>query len=151
MHVRRASVEDSPALARARASLIGETPTGPWLNTLEQHIATEISDRRMAAFLIDAHHGDHVVSCALGTIQQGLPGPGYDGQYGYVHLVWTLSEYRCRGYGRAVTTALLRWLEEQGCPLVTLNTSTAAADLYLSLGFTPNDKAMRWVRRRAKV
>ncbi|MGW4895860.1 GNAT family N-acetyltransferase [Kitasatospora sp. NPDC004240] len=53
-----------------------------------------------------------------------------------------------RGYARAAVQALLDWLAEQGCGLVTLNASDDGAPLYRSLGFTPNERAMRLIQHR---
>ncbi|MFF2545143.1 GNAT family N-acetyltransferase [Kitasatospora sp. NPDC058063] len=96
----------------------------------------------MAGFIVDGPAG-HLVSAALGSIYRAPPGPTYSGRTGYVHLVLTTQGHRRKGNGGAVTASLLAWFWDQGCGLVSLNTSTDGARLYHSLGFETNTRSMR--------
>ncbi|WP_159073526.1 hypothetical protein [Streptomyces sp. RTd22] len=56
--------------------MINEAPEDPWFAALEQHLAEGLANgTHMAAFVVYGPE-NCLASCALGAIQQGLPGPG---------------------------------------------------------------------------
>ncbi|WP_035799830.1 GNAT family N-acetyltransferase [Kitasatospora mediocidica] len=144
MNVRPASPDDAAELARIHAAMVGVDLTGPWRDRLAQYLRGQLGGDRLGAFVIDAPAGG-LAACAIGVVHQGLPGPDHAGVFGQVQTVVTEQPFRRRGYGRAVTRALVEWLTRQGCTLVTLSASDDGAPLYASLGFTPNRRAMRLV------
>ncbi|MGW1179732.1 N-acetyltransferase family protein [Streptomyces drozdowiczii] len=146
MNVRPASPDDAEELARIHADMVGADTTGPWRDRLAEYLRQHLGGARLAAFVVDAPEGG-LVACAMGAIHQGLPGPDHAGIFGQIQTVATEQRFRRRGYGRAVTRALVDWLTAQGCTLLNLTASDAGRPLYASLGFTPNARAMRLVEK----
>ena len=64
------------------------------------------------------------------------------GLEGYVISVFTAPEWRKHGMARAIMTAILDYLKKEGIPAVTLRATEQGRPLYLSLGFTPDDRTM---------
>lgn len=142
MNVRLASPDDAEELARIHAEMVGVDITGPWRDQLADHLRERLGGHRLAAFVVDDPDGG-LAACAIGVVHQGLPGPGHGGVFGQIQTVVTEQRFRRRGYGRAVTKALVDWLTGQGCTLLNLAASDAGRTLYASLGFTPHTRAMR--------
>ncbi|MFE0460313.1 GNAT family N-acetyltransferase [Kitasatospora sp. NPDC058965] len=140
--MRPASPDDAEELARMHAELVGVDPTGPWRDRLADHLRQHLGGNRIAAFVVDDQAGS-LAACAIGVVHRGLPGPDHIGVFGQIQTVVTEQPFRRRGYGRAVTEALVHWLSEQGCTLLSLTASDTGKPLYASLGFTPNPRAMR--------
>ncbi|MEU5009048.1 GNAT family N-acetyltransferase [Streptomyces sp. NPDC021749] len=139
---RRAVAADAGELGRMRAALVEDV--GPWNLRLIQFFRENVESDRMAAFVVDRPGG--LAACASGTVTRSVPGPDHEGVVGYIHTVYTDPEYRRRGYGRAVTQALMDWLAECGCTLLTLNASDEGEPMYRALGFGVNRRAMRLIR-----
>ena len=136
--VRRATAADADELARLAAGLVQDT--GAWTSRLTAFFRSQVETDRVAAFVIDRPGG--LAACASATITHSIPGPGHDGTYAHIHTVYTAPDYRLRGYARATVRALVDWLTQQGCGLITLSASEDGAPLYRSLGFTTNERAM---------
>ncbi|UQA97488.1 GNAT family N-acetyltransferase [Streptomyces halobius] len=103
MDVGPANPDDAVALALAE--LTNQDLAGPWFAELHAHIADGLTTgTTLAAYVVDNPAGG-LAACALGSIHQGLPGPGYNGRTGHIHLVVTAPAFRHRGYATAVTTA----------------------------------------------
>ncbi|GAA1230787.1 hypothetical protein GCM10009665_21480 [Kitasatospora nipponensis] len=126
--------------------MVGVDIAGPWRDRLADHLRERLGGELVAAFVIDAPAGG-LAACAIGVVHQGLPGPDHVGVFGQVQTVVTEQPFRRRGYGRAVTCALVEWLTGQGCTLLNLATSDAGRELYVSLGFTSNPCSMRLIAR----
>ncbi|GAA1964688.1 GNAT family N-acetyltransferase [Kitasatospora viridis] len=126
--------------------MVGVDTSGPWRDRLAEYLRSQLGGDRVAAFVIEGPGGD-ITACAIGLVHQGLPGPDHAGIFGQVQTVVTGWPFRRRGYGRAVTYALVEWLTDQGCTLLTLTASDVGAPLYASLGFTPSPRTMRLVLR----
>ncbi|THA71981.1 GNAT family N-acetyltransferase [Streptomyces sp. A0958] len=122
--------------------MVGVDTIGPWRDRLADHLREHLGGDRLAAFVVDDPDGG-LAACAIGLVHQGLPGPDHAGVFGQIQTVVTGRRFRRRGYGRAVTNALVDWLTGQGCTLLNLTASEAGRPLYASLGFTPNARAMR--------
>ncbi len=153
--VRRAGTADAAQLMALRGVMLGSIGGGAplhgdWQITgaglLGERLARE--DRTLAAFVVDRPDGPGLAACAVGQVDQRLPGPGDPtGLRGYVYNVATDPAYRRRGFSRACMTALLDWFEGAGVGVVDLRASIEGEPLYASLGFTRTpDPAMR--RRR---
>jgi GNAT superfamily N-acetyltransferase len=69
-----------------------------------------------------------------------LHNPG--GLEGYVISVFTAPEWRRQGMSRAIMNAILDYLRSKGITKVTLRATEQGRPLYLSLGFTPDDRVM---------
>ncbi|MDH6109913.1 GNAT superfamily N-acetyltransferase [Kitasatospora sp. MAP12-15] len=128
------------------AEMVGTDLDGAWKVGLADFLECHLVRDRVAAFVVD-DPGGGLASCALGVVHRGLPGPDHEGVFGVIHTVVTAPEFRRRGYGRAVTEALVAWLTGRGCTLLNLNASDDGAPLYASLGFRVNPRAMRLVGR----
>lgn len=142
--MRLASPGDAAELARIHAAMVEVDTTGPWRQELADHLREQLGGDRLAAFVIDDPTGG-IAACAIGVVHQGLPGPDHAGVFGQVQTVVTEQPFRRRGYGRAVTVALVEWLTGRGCTLLNLTASDEGRPLYESLGFVQNPRAMRLV------
>jgi GNAT superfamily N-acetyltransferase len=64
------------------------------------------------------------------------------GLEGYVLSVFTAPEWRKQGMARGIMTAIIAYLREKGIAGVTLRATEEGCPLYLSLGFSPDDRTM---------
>jgi len=73
----------------------------------------------------------------------------HNGTNGSIEFVSTLSEYRKRGIGTAVSVAAICGLREKGLSLVTLRSCSEAIHMYRKLGFKPyyNQIIMKYERK----
>ncbi|MET8149581.1 GNAT family N-acetyltransferase [Actinoplanes sp. NPDC049668] len=133
---RRAGVEDAAELIRLRTVML--EATGPWLAPGADILRRQLSDPAdlVAAFVVDRPDGSGLAACAVGAIDERLPGPNDPtGLRGYVYNVATDPEYRRRGYSRACMGALLSWYGRRGVAAVDLRASPEGEPLYAALGF----------------
>jgi ribosomal protein S18 acetylase RimI-like enzyme len=133
----------SPGASSPGAPAPGVPAPDGWMATgaalLRTHLISGV-EARMAAFVVDRDDRQGIAACAVGQIDQRLPGPGDPtGRRGYVYNVATHAEYRRRGYSRACMESLLRWFEESGVGVVDLRASGDGEPLYTSLGFRRTD------------
>ncbi|MFF1844122.1 GNAT family N-acetyltransferase [Streptomyces sp. NPDC058232] len=141
--VRRANLDDVPALVRMRALMLSDMgmQTGdadaPW----RAASALWFSERlrlpdEFAAFLVtDPELG--VVASAVGACDVHAPSPADpSGLHGHISNVSTDPRRRRRGYARAGLDALLTWFrEETPVTVINLNATGDGAGLYESFGF----------------
>ena len=66
----------------------------------------------------------------------------HQGLEGYVMSVFTAPEWREQGIARVIMTAILDYLRMKGISVVTLRATEQGRPMYLSLGFTPDDRTM---------
>ncbi|GAA3342779.1 GNAT family N-acetyltransferase [Amorphoplanes nipponensis] len=152
IEARRAGMEDAAELLRLRSVMLAAVRPGlddpqSWIGPgvpVVRRLLAEQPDT-MAAFVVDAPGGPGLAACAVGTIDQRLPGPNDPtGRRGYVLNVATDPAHRRRGHSRACMTALLAWFTERGIGAVDLRASADGEPLYASLGFVRNrDPGMR--------
>ncbi|MEU1672983.1 GNAT family N-acetyltransferase [Streptomyces roseifaciens] len=138
-HVRRAIPTDAAGLARLRRLLYdydASALTAVWDGEAEAAFTYHLAcDADFVAFVVDLGQGQ-LASSAVGTLARRLPGPNPGGQYyGYIGSVATDPMWRQRGYGRAVVTAVMGWLSDQGRASVHLDASPSGSKLYEQLGF----------------
>ncbi|MFF1920033.1 GNAT family N-acetyltransferase [Streptomyces sp. NPDC058221] len=145
VRVRRATLDDVPALVRLRALMLSAMgmDTGdehaPWRAASAQWF-TERMPRadEFAAFLVeDPCLG--VVACAVGACDAHAPSPANpSGLHGHVSNVSADPRRRRLGHARACLDALLTWFElETRVTVVNLNATGDGAGLYESFGFAP--------------
>ncbi|MFB7375825.1 GNAT family N-acetyltransferase [Kitasatospora purpeofusca] len=139
---RRATAADAAELSRLGAELLQNA--GEWTTRLTAFYRDHAESDHLAAFVVDGP--TRPIACAAATITRSIPGPDHLGVHAHIHTVYTEPAFRRRGCARTAVQALLDWLTEQGCGLVTLNASDDGAPLYQSLGFTPNKRAMRLIQ-----
>jgi GNAT superfamily N-acetyltransferase len=151
---RRAGVGDAAELLRLRSVMLtavrpGTGDSTSWVGPAVTVVRPllEAGNETMAAFVVDKPDGSGLASCAVGTIDQRLPGPNNpSGLGGYVLNVVTDPAYRRRGWSRACMTALLEWFTQRGIAVVDLRASVAGEPLYASLGFVRSgEPSMRLV------
>ncbi|MFI0743211.1 GNAT family N-acetyltransferase [Streptomyces sp. NPDC021100] len=152
---RAARPGDAAEIVRLRrlmfAAMDGRDSPGAWEATAEEIVREQLSgpSPRLGAFVVDGDPADgtrgapHLAACAVGTVEQRLPGPGHPtGRFGFVFSVCTDDRYRGRGFGRATTEALLGWFAAQGVTRVDLHATPGAERLYRSLGFAEHSTAL---------
>ena len=143
IETRRAGAGDAPELMRLRTVMLtamdpGRSAAGTWLSTGVAILERRLTDpaETLAAFVVDRPGGPGLAACAVGAVDQRLPGPGDPtGLRGYVYNVATDPEHRRRGYSRACMTALLDWYALRGVGAVDLRASPDGRPLYTDLGF----------------
>jgi GNAT superfamily N-acetyltransferase len=128
---------------------VGTEPVpGPWQRAGVELLRDRLDEpsATTAAFVVDdAERPGGLAACAVGAIDQRLPGPRHPtGRLGYVYNVATDPARRRRGYSRACLVALLQWFDEQCITGVDLKASTDGEPLYAALGFARTaEPAMR--------
>lgn len=143
--VRRATLDDVPALVRMRALMLTDMgmdvgdELAPWRAASAQWFADRMprSDE-FAAFLVDDPELG-VVSCAVGACDAHAPSPANpNGLHGHVSNVSTDPRLRRLGHARACLDALIAWFEQETrVTVVNLNATEGGAGLYESFGFAP--------------
>ncbi|MFI8326771.1 GNAT family N-acetyltransferase [Streptomyces sp. NPDC085529] len=147
--VRPAVPADAGEIARLRSAYVLSEPLGEaWLDVCREHLAERLGPTGDArAFVVDAPGGG-LAACALALIHRVLPGPGYPrGLAARVHAVATEPACRRRGYARAVVSALVEHLWQEGVTLFELHASEEAAPLYEEFGFASDPALMRMIRQ----
>jgi GNAT superfamily N-acetyltransferase len=149
--VRPAGPDDAEELMALRAVMLSAmngspAPAGAWQATGADLLRSSLG-KTTAAFVVDRPDGPALAACAVGQVDQRLPGPGDPtGLRGYVYNVATLPAYRRRGFSRACMTALLEWYAELGVGAIDLRASPEGEPLYHSLGFRrTSSPAMRLI------
>lgn len=141
--VRRATLDDVPALVRMRALMLSDMgmetadAEAPWraASTLWFSERLRLPDE-FAAFLVDDPELG-VVASAVGACDGHAPSPANpSGLHGHISNVSTDPRRRRRGYARACLDALITWFrEETPVTVVNLNATADGAGLYASFGF----------------
>ncbi|WP_042368638.1 GNAT family N-acetyltransferase [Streptacidiphilus neutrinimicus] len=155
--VRSALPDDAPELVRLRDVMVASMkhlpttpdPSGGWKPLAEKILRTALdggdaSGPVFGVFVVDDdERPGRLAACAVGTLEQRLPGPGHpDGLFGFVFNICTDPDRRRRGYARACTEALLAWFDEKGATRLDLHASSLGQDLYRDLGFTEYSTAL---------
>ncbi len=151
--VRSAGPRDAEEIVRLRrimfAAMNGSDQPGPWERDAALVVRRGLAEPHpsLMAFAVDGD-GDgsgepHLAACAVGRIEERLPGPQNPaGRFGLVFNVCTDERYRGRGYARAVTEALLARFAERGVMRVDLHTTPEAEGIYRALGFAERATAL---------
>lgn len=150
MNVRQATPDDFPALARLRWTF-GEE--GGWGDPNADYAAFEA---RFTRFLSEgmargrwvfwiAEQADQVVASLFVQIIEGVPYPGKPVRnYGWIHNVYTLPEFRNQGIGSALMRRVIDWAKSQHFESLNLWHSPESVTYYERLGFvhTPDEFMM---------
>ncbi len=151
--VRPATPDDAPEVVRLRGlmleampSMAGKAGPGPWQATADRLLRDRLADspQTMPTFVVDdPDRTGRLASCAVGTLERRLPGPGNpDGLFGFVFNICTDPGARHRGYARACTEALLAWFDEHRVARIDLHATEGGEQLYRSLGFHEHSIAL---------
>ena len=145
--VRPAVVEDIPALVELRLGMFESMGyTDP--------VKLEKLRKESYAYMIDKLPSGEYMSWVADVNGQAVASGGLvirsapptirnpRGLEGYVISVFTDPEWRRQGMSRAIMTAIVDYLRSQVITAVTLRASEQGRPMYLSLGFTPDEKAM---------
>ncbi|MEU8892258.1 GNAT family N-acetyltransferase [Streptomyces sp. NPDC048442] len=170
VRVRQAVADDIPELVRLRALLFedlgGEffnpsSADGDWRHSLAAVLKEQMVSDTVRILVVDGEYpyadadadadavdrtGGPLAACAIGTIEQRLPGPHLrNGRTGQVLGVVTDPEHRRRGHSRALMQGLLNWFREREAARVDLYASAEGEPLYRALGFDDlPDPALYW-------
>ncbi len=138
--VRTVSEDDWAALRSIRLKALADSPSSFGSTFAREQAFTEELWRERA-------RGSATTRLFLATKERAAIGVAgvFDEGDGSVQLVsvWVSPEHRCRGVGRALTTAALRFAAERGFVIVRLwvtDGNATARALYEQLGFTPTGK-----------
>ncbi|WP_042376566.1 GNAT family N-acetyltransferase [Streptacidiphilus melanogenes] len=145
--VRPALPDDAPELVRLREVMFASmthapAASGDWRPLTEKLLRAGLDGDTggpvLGVFVVDDdERPGRLAACAVGTLEQRLPGPGHpDGLFGFVFNICTDPDRRRRGYARACTEALLAWFDEKGATRLDLHASSLGQGLYRELGFT---------------
>ena len=140
MEARRATLADVDELIRLRQvmvdALVDTHLSAPgWEPHAAEVLRAGLADGSIVAFVVDGPEGG-LVAGGVGTVAQRLPGPGnHSGRYGFVQSMATDPDWRRRGSGRAVFTALVDWFRAEGIRAIDLHAGPDGEALYRSFGF----------------
>lgn len=147
--VREADVPDVPELIRLRHAMFREmadagvagrpevVDDASWYAAGAATLTNQLRAGALRAFVVEVAAGGHLIACAVATLEQRLPGPGFPtGRSGSMSSVFVEHGYRGQGWARAVVTAAIGWLDTAGVEITDLHATPAAAPLYRSLEFT---------------
>ncbi|MFE1272487.1 GNAT family N-acetyltransferase [Streptomyces sp. NPDC058757] len=149
MDLRRAARHDAAELTQLRRIMLDTTrptPDGEWVTACEAAFTAFFEGPCFVAFAVDAPDGAGLDSCPVSTHAPRFHSPTSGSPFhGEIHSAATDPAWRRRDYGRAVVTATMQWLADQGCFSVRLNASPAGLPLSTELGFRPIPApAMTW-------
>lgn len=167
--VRRAGAGDIPELVRLRHAMFramaaagaagrpDQVEDAAWYLAAGRALDEQMRRGVLAAFVVDApgpgagSDSRPLVACAVASLEERLPGPGFPrGLAGSMSSVFVEPTHRGRGVARAVVSAGVAWLDEQGAEVVDLHATPQAEALYRSLGFAePASAALRRLSRRS--
>ncbi|GAA1798674.1 hypothetical protein GCM10009682_20320 [Luedemannella flava] len=87
----------------------------------------------------------YVVGAAWLLVAERVPGNGsLDRRYGDIQAVMVREEYRGRGVGRALMTAILAEARTRGLRHVTVHSGRRAVGFYLRTGFSHHRQLLLW-------
>ena len=135
-----AEQKDIAQLAQLRIEFLKEDFDGlteEKIKTLEKNI-TEFFEKHLNkdAFSFVARDGDKIVSTAILNIIEKPANPNYvHGRVGEVNSVFTLPEYRRKGYALQIIKNLVEFSKENQIDRVDLKATEMGAPVYLKAGF----------------
>lgn len=147
--IRRATMEDAPAIARHRVAMfrdmgdVNEDDVARLESASFVHMRQMMAERRYLGWLAE-RQGEIVAGGGL-IISQLLPRPGAidGGAQALIVNVYCEPEHRRRGLARELMTAMLDWCKRDRIAKVVLHASQDGRPLYESLGFVQTNE-MRW-------
>ncbi len=145
--IRPAVAADIPALVELRLGMFASMEHSEpdeverFRKELYEYMTDKLLSGEYQSWVADVH-GEAVASGGL-VIYSAPPtlhNPG--GLEGYVISVFTAPEWRRQGMSRAIMVAILDYLRSKGITKVSLRATEQGCPLYLSLGFTADDRRM---------
>lgn len=140
--IRRATLDDVPALVELRIAfdreLVGGVPIEPadeHRARVEEYLRSHVPDGRFRVWVADAA-GDLVGMAGLIVIDRPPHPRSRRAPEAMVFNVMTQPAWRRRGVGRAMMEAVIADGRALGCRRLLLRTSDAGNDLYAGLGFS---------------
>jgi GNAT superfamily N-acetyltransferase len=136
--VRWAKPDGAEELVRLRQMMwdgMGVESGDAWHEAAAVQLRAGVADGTFFAAVIDSPNGDGLAAGGVGTVWQGLIGPG-DGRFGYIQSMATDPRWRRRGLARLVLDALIGRFGELRIATVRLHASRFGEPLYRSVGFT---------------
>lgn len=146
--VNRAGVSDIPSLIMLRSFLLSsgdehyvaqtQFEEQRWRDAYQHWLRKRIvSDGEFTQILVARKpDNNEVVGCAIGIVNQRVPGIRCPtGQVGWIQTVVVNPEQRGRGIGGRIIKDLLRWFAIRGIEEISLEATSEALQLYISLGF----------------
>ena len=104
-----------------------------------QHVLARLDGEELIAWVVEVD--GRLVSSAALSILPTIPAPGrLDMRWVLLHNVYTLPDYRGRGFARNLVEMAIAWCKEQGFRSLALNASAAGRPIYASLGFQPTNQ-----------
>ena len=151
MAVRLATPDDLDQLVELRLQLFACFPQA--LGTIDDEIMRTVSK---AFFTRAFEQGDcqswvavadqQIVAQGSLVLFQRPPFPGnLSGREAYLLNMYTLPDYRRRGYSKAILQQAMAWAREQGLGRIWLHASEDGQPLYEAAGFLPSTKYMEWI------
>ena len=155
MDVLKASSADIPQLVQLRLAYLTEV-----FGSLSVSDVSEIRSRLPGwlekhlnndLFVFTVREEDVIVSCAFLLVIEKPMSPSFiNGKTGTVLNVYTCPEYRRRGYGKAVMTALVKEAEEMELCSVDLKATEDGYSLYKAVGFTDDTSKYHNMKMRLR-
>jgi GNAT superfamily N-acetyltransferase len=104
-----------------------------------QHVLARMDGEELVAWVVELD--GQVVSCAAVSVLPTVPAPGrLDMRWALLHNVYTLPEFRGRGFARKLVEISLDWCRQKGFGSLALSASAAGRPLYESMGFQPTNQ-----------
>ena len=102
----------------------------------EMYYRKHLADKsHVACFAVNSKTGE-IVGCGGICYQTEMPSPeNCDGSCGYLMNIYTLKNFRHRGIARQIVEFLIADARSRGTQKIYLESSTAALNLYRSIGF----------------
>ena len=144
--VRRATVEDIPAILRLRRLMFESMGFN---NTAQLDAADSACAAYFArAIRLDEYCGwvavDHeskVVACGGLVVNRHPPGPGnLEGRYAYIMNMVTDPAYRRRGLARLILAEIMAWVRSKRIAVASLHATDMGRALYKGFGFRPGNE-----------
>ncbi|RMI29448.1 GNAT family N-acetyltransferase [Nocardia stercoris] len=146
--VRVADADDLATLRLLRRRWTEENSGGPVTDDdfderFDRWLGTESSRRTI--FLAEV--GDQAVGMVNLTLFERMPQPGRPAsRWGYLGNAFVLADYRNRGIGTALLTALVAYADESGCARIVLSPTEPSLSFYQRAGFGPATMLLARVR-----
>jgi GNAT superfamily N-acetyltransferase len=146
--VRRATVEDVPALVALRFAFVGEFSPEEGSDEAAKPVVAEylkrsLADESFLAWVVE-DAGTIVATGGMVVYERMMRSKGAGvGFEGYILNVYTLPEHRRRGHAERMMQALLACARERAIRLTLLATDDGEP-LYRKLGFVHDERTFRW-------
>lgn len=148
---RLADLGDVNELVRLRGLMFSAMGIEPddqsWRYDAAEHYERMLSNGRIIGAVVDNRSGDGLVSGAVASFIDRIPGPNHPGVVAHISSMCTEPDHRRCGLGAAVLDLLLAQVRKRGVTIVELHATPDGEALYRSRGFVerPGGHEMRAV------